>query len=239
MQHSIVILFISILTIYSCGKECKDPLRTPDIGYESPVYDGQDLTLTAAGDGNDDYSWTGPNGYVATGKVVDLGFMNSQKSGIYTVIVEDKDCGTESSSTNIQVIVPEAPCTPAINKVEFDRFPTIVDTMPECGLSDFYDAYAMIFASLAGSVTIIFPGPQKPFFNKNYTVAGSAEELNEREVRIEIFTGTGPGTRQYFATDGLVYVRADSETINITFCDMLITSDTEVGFMTGSFSCMP
>jgi hypothetical protein len=74
-------------------------LNTAAAGSNSPVTVGSPISLTATGISGATYSWTGPNGYTATGPNQTLGSATAADAGTYSVAISLNGCSTTVSTT--------------------------------------------------------------------------------------------------------------------------------------------
>ena len=83
-------------------------LSTVSAGSNSPVASGSTISLTATGLSGASYSWTGPNGYTATGPNQSIGNATTANGGTYSVTIALNGCSTTVSTTvvvNAPVVV--------------------------------------------------------------------------------------------------------------------------------------
>ena len=86
-------------------------LSTASAGSNSPVTVGSPISLTATGISGATYSWTGPNGYAATGPNQSIGSAATANAGTYSVTISLNGCSTTVSTT---VVVNPAPVVASI-----------------------------------------------------------------------------------------------------------------------------
>jgi hypothetical protein len=86
-------------------------LSTASAGSNSPVTVGSPISLTATGISGATYSWTGPNGYTATGPNQSIGSAATANAGTYSVTISLNGCSTTVSTT---VVVNPAPVVASI-----------------------------------------------------------------------------------------------------------------------------
>jgi hypothetical protein len=81
-------------------------LALPNVGISNsgPVCKDDNVTLNASGGVS--YSWIGPNGFSATGANPTITSMNSAKTGIYTVSVQNASGCTATATTQVQLSFP-------------------------------------------------------------------------------------------------------------------------------------
>jgi uncharacterized repeat protein (TIGR01451 family) len=72
-------------------------LPVPTAGSNSPICAGSTLSLSATGGGT--YSWSGPNGFTATGATPSIASATTAASGTYTVTVTSNGCTATTSTT--------------------------------------------------------------------------------------------------------------------------------------------
>jgi hypothetical protein len=86
-------------------------LSTASVGSNSPVTVGSVLSLTATGINGATYSWTGPNGFTATGPNQTISSATAANAGTYSVTISLNGCSTTVSTT---VTVNPAPVVASI-----------------------------------------------------------------------------------------------------------------------------
>ncbi|MCE3227872.1 MAG: hypothetical protein K0S32_2423, partial [Bacteroidetes bacterium] len=83
----------------------------PNLGSNSPVCTGQNLTFTAATIAGASYAWTGPNGFSSALQNPTLTNVTTAAAGNYTLSVNVSGCG--SAATLIAVTVNTTPASPS------------------------------------------------------------------------------------------------------------------------------
>ncbi len=86
-------------------------LSTASAGANSPVTVGSPISLNATGISGATYSWTGPNGYTATGPNQTIASATAANAGTYSVTISLNGCSTTAS---VSVIVNPAPVVASI-----------------------------------------------------------------------------------------------------------------------------
>ncbi|TVT38430.1 T9SS type A sorting domain-containing protein [Hymenobacter setariae] len=86
-------------------------LGAASAGSNSPVAVGSPLTLTATGISGATYTWTGPNGYAATGPNQTIGSATTANAGTYSVTIALNGCST---TVSVLVEVNAAPVAASI-----------------------------------------------------------------------------------------------------------------------------
>ncbi|MBK6977561.1 MAG: carboxypeptidase regulatory-like domain-containing protein [Cytophagaceae bacterium] len=85
------------------------------IGSTSEVCEGEDLTITLPDYGTSaTYSWTGPNGYTASGRIITLNNVTNTNEGTYNITVSVNGCSVTSTA---KVIVKDKPNPPVVSIV--------------------------------------------------------------------------------------------------------------------------
>jgi hypothetical protein len=74
-------------------------LSAASAGSNSPVASGSTISLTATGISGASYSWTGPNGFAATGPNQSIGNATTANGGTYSVTISLNGCSTTVSTT--------------------------------------------------------------------------------------------------------------------------------------------
>ncbi len=87
----------------------------PSPGSNSPVCQGNVLTLTAAVQTNVSYAWSGPSGYTATGQSATIASVQPIRSGIYTVVASIPGCPSVTSQTIVVVSISPSSATAGTN----------------------------------------------------------------------------------------------------------------------------
>ena len=83
------------------------------ISSNANVCEGQNLTLTSPDYGTGaTYSWTGPNAFAQTGRIVTINNVTLAAEGVYTIVVSKDQCTT---SATVTVDVKEKPLVPTIS----------------------------------------------------------------------------------------------------------------------------
>lgn len=94
---------------------------TPVISTNSPVCSGDSILLSATSGGGATFSWTGPNGYSASGASQSIFPSSASNAGSYNVVASVSGCTSTNSATVSILNVPNAPgsitgdSTPACN----------------------------------------------------------------------------------------------------------------------------
>jgi len=89
----------------SAAAGCTPP-AIPTVSYNSPVYAGMTLYLTASDATGGTYSWTGPNGFASTNQNPSIAGAVSSDSGIYSVVVAVGGCSSAPATTAVTVHPP-------------------------------------------------------------------------------------------------------------------------------------
>ncbi|MBI4944760.1 MAG: PKD domain-containing protein, partial [Bacteroidetes bacterium] len=84
---------------------------TPSAGSNSPICEGQNLSLTASASGSPTYSWSGPNSYSSASQNPVINGATTADAGTYSVNVTENGC--TSADTIISVIINQTPVAPA------------------------------------------------------------------------------------------------------------------------------
>ncbi len=86
---------------------------TPTPGSNSPVCSGNDLSFT--GGGADSLTWTGPNGFSASGTPASIPNATTAATGTYILTATDKATGCQASATTVATVIaiPVVSITPA------------------------------------------------------------------------------------------------------------------------------
>ena len=82
--------------------ECTPP-ETPTAGYNSPLYAGMTLNLTASTVPGATYSWTGPNGFTSTSQNPSIPNTTTANSGIYSVTATVGTCASAPGTTTVTI----------------------------------------------------------------------------------------------------------------------------------------
>ena len=82
------------------------PPATPTAGYNSPLYAGMTLNLTASTVPGATYSWTGPNGFTSTSQNPSIPSTTTANSGIYSVTATVDACTSTPGTTTVTVNPP-------------------------------------------------------------------------------------------------------------------------------------
>ncbi|OYU95278.1 MAG: hypothetical protein CFE21_13330 [Bacteroidetes bacterium B1(2017)] len=85
----------------------------PNVGSNSPVCEGELLSLTASPITGANYYWTGPNGFTSNAQNPSSGPMTKTKAGAYSVYVTVPGCGTSGTSSTT-AIVRSVPANPQV-----------------------------------------------------------------------------------------------------------------------------
>jgi large repetitive protein len=83
-----------------------DP-QTPTAGYNSPIYPGMTLNLTASTVAGATYSWTGPNGFSSTDQNPSIANVTAAASGDYLVTTSIGACSSAPATVTVTVLPPE------------------------------------------------------------------------------------------------------------------------------------
>jgi hypothetical protein len=84
---------------------CMTP-GTPFAGYNSPLYAGMTLNLTASTVAGATYNWTGPNGFASTNQNPSIAAASTNDSGDYNVTVTVGDCTSLAGTISVTVNPP-------------------------------------------------------------------------------------------------------------------------------------
>ena len=82
----------------------------PTVGSNSPVCEGQDLSLTASSSGSPTYSWNGPNAYTSASQNPVLTAVTTADAGTYSVNAIENGC--ISADASVSVIINPTPAAP-------------------------------------------------------------------------------------------------------------------------------
>ncbi len=82
-----------------------------NLSSNGPLCEGADLVLSAAASNSTAYSWSGPNGFSATGTPVTVTSATTAATGTYTVTATNANC---SSTGTVHAIVTTAPTAPVV-----------------------------------------------------------------------------------------------------------------------------
>jgi hypothetical protein len=78
----------------------------PQVGWNSPVYTGMTLQLTASAGAGASYNWTGPNGFSSTSQNPVLAAATVADSGLYTVVAFGGGVASAPATVNVLVNPP-------------------------------------------------------------------------------------------------------------------------------------
>ena len=78
----------------------------PTVGYNSPLYAGMTLQLTASTVPGATYSWTGPNGFTSTNQNPSIAGASTTNSGTYSATVTVGACTSAPATTTVTVNPP-------------------------------------------------------------------------------------------------------------------------------------
>ena len=87
------------------------PPAAPAVGYNSPIYAGMTLNLTASTVAGATYSWTGPNGFTSTNQNPSIANVTTAAAGDYSVTVTVGGC---TSSPAIVTVTVNPPATVSV-----------------------------------------------------------------------------------------------------------------------------
>ena len=79
------------------------PPATPTAGYNSPLYAGMTLNLTASPVAGATYSWTGPNGFSSTNQNPSIANVTATVAGDYSVTTTIGDCTSMPAKVTVSV----------------------------------------------------------------------------------------------------------------------------------------
>jgi beta-galactosidase len=82
--------------------ECA-PSAAPTVGYNSPIYAGMTLNLTASTVAGATYSWTGPNGFTSTNQNPSIANATIAAAGDYSVTATIGDCTSVPATVTVAV----------------------------------------------------------------------------------------------------------------------------------------
>jgi len=84
--------------------QINDNIFSVSLGSNSPLCSGETLQLSSSGgDQNSIYTWTGPNGYSASGNNAQRPSITPVDSGVYTITVTSPGCNTISDTLSVIV----------------------------------------------------------------------------------------------------------------------------------------
>ena len=89
----------------SAAAGCTPP-ATPTAGYNSPLYAGMTLNLTASTVPGATYNWTGPNGFTSTNQNPSIPGVTTVDSGVYSVMATADACTSTPATTTVTVNPP-------------------------------------------------------------------------------------------------------------------------------------
>ncbi len=99
-----------VRTIASCGTSptssvtvVVNPIPTTSAGNNGPLCAGQTLNLTATGNTNDTYSWTGPNSFSSSSQNPSVSGVTAGYTGNYTVTRTVSGCTSPAATTTVTV----------------------------------------------------------------------------------------------------------------------------------------
>ncbi|MBZ9629885.1 hypothetical protein LB465_03760 [Salegentibacter sp. LM13S] len=76
---------------------------SPSVTNNSPICEGETLELTTSNIAGATYSWSGPNGYTATGQTLSRTNVTTAMAGTYTVTAMVNGCSSDPVSTNVTI----------------------------------------------------------------------------------------------------------------------------------------
>ena len=79
------------------------PPAAPSVSYNSPIYAGMTLNLTASTVAGATYSWTGPNGFTSTNQNLSIANVTAAATGDYNVTVTVGDCTSAPATVTVAV----------------------------------------------------------------------------------------------------------------------------------------
>jgi beta-galactosidase len=82
------------------------PPAAPTVGYNSPIYAGMTLNLTASTVAGATYSWTGPNGFTSTNQNPSIANATAAAAGIYSVTATVGGCASAPATETVTVNPP-------------------------------------------------------------------------------------------------------------------------------------
>ena len=91
------------------------PPATPTAGYNSPLYAGMTLNLTASTVAGATYSWTGPNGFTSTSQNPSIPGATTADSGDYSVTATVGACTSAPGTTTVTVNPPASVSVQALS----------------------------------------------------------------------------------------------------------------------------
>ncbi len=94
--------------------ECAPP-AAPSVSYNSPIYAGMTLNLTASAVAGATYSWTGPNGFTSTDQNPSMANITANAAGNYSVTVTVGNCSSVPATVMVTVNPPATVSVKASN----------------------------------------------------------------------------------------------------------------------------
>jgi len=91
------------------------PPAAPTVGYNSPIYAGMALNLTASSVAGATYSWTGPNGFTSTNQNPSIANVTITATGDYSVTVTVGSCTSAPATVTVTVNPPATVSFQALN----------------------------------------------------------------------------------------------------------------------------
>ena len=79
------------------------PPPAPSLGYNSPVYSGMTLNLTASTVGDATYNWTGPNGFSSTNQNPSIAGVTAMAAGDYRATVTVDGCTSAPGTVTVTI----------------------------------------------------------------------------------------------------------------------------------------
>jgi len=91
------------------------PPAAPTVGYNSPIYAGMTLNLTASTVAGATYGWTGPNGFASTNQNPSIANATAAAAGDYNVTVTIGSCTSAPATVTVSVNPPATVSVEALN----------------------------------------------------------------------------------------------------------------------------
>jgi hypothetical protein len=98
----------------AAAAECTPP-AIPTAGYNSPLYAGMTLHLTASTVSGATYRWTGPNGFTSTSQNPSIPGATTADSGVYSVTATVDACTSTAATTAVTVNPPASVSVQALS----------------------------------------------------------------------------------------------------------------------------
>lgn len=210
------ILFICILSlfIFSCEKKTVCHSLIEAAGRKE-VCLTETIKLTAYGKGKStqNYEWTGPNNFSATGTSIEIPMADYNMAGKYSVRATDnQDCTSDYYYFDITVKDIIAPCSLPVNSNESNNgyYGDHYDLIPNAYVSGNYYVVTM------GDLGVSFLSPNIPT-DGVYEITSNIAEAGQMRA---IYDG------YYICNTGsLAYVKTIDGHLTITFCDVCFDWD--------------